>query len=215
MRGGMGAALRRGRIFGASFLFAVICTGLMGVPIAAGQGPADAGAFLSDLSKRAMAELNQPDLAEEEKQRRFRVLLHQGFDVEAIARFVLGRYWRRASEVERQEFLKIFEDSMVFRFLPVLGDFAGNLLEIGTVRPFGQVPDFFSVESELIRKEGPPVRVDWRVHKGSQGYRILDILAEGVSVAVTLRAEYGSVLKQNGGSITALNSTLRDKIAGL
>lgn len=215
MLDGMGAAARIGRVVAVSLFFAAMIVAGLGTRAPAAQSPGDAGTFLSDLSKEAMVQLTEPGLSEDEKQRRFRALLNQGFDVEAIARFVLGRYWRQASESERRDFLKVFEDSMVFRFLPILGDYTGDVLQVGNVRPFGQTRDMYSVESELLRREGPPVRVDWRIHKGAAGYQVLDILAEGVSVAVTLRAEYSSVLKQNGGSVAALSQALRDKIAGL
>lgn len=179
------------------------------------QDFADAGAFLADLSRQATDKLNESGLSEDEKQRRFRALLNEGFDVEAIGRFVLGRYWRGASESEQQEFLGTFEDMLVFRFLPVLGDYTGDTLMVDKVRSFAEASSIYSVESELKRKSGPPVRLDWRVHKGDAGYRILDVVAEGVSVAVTLRSEYNSVLKQNGGSVSELNAALRKMAAGL
>ena len=181
----------------------------------AAEMTADAASFLSELSQRAVAELTEDGLAEDEKQRRFRRLLNEGFDVPAIARFVLGRYWRSASEAERKDFLQTFEDSMVFRFLPILGDYAGETLEVRKVRPFGKTDNVFDVESQLNRREGPPVGINWRVHKNAEGFQILDVLAEGVSVAVTLRSEYRSVLKRHGGKVSALNRILRDKIAGL
>ena len=210
--GKLGLVPRMGR---AVFL---VLTVMMAVELCAypsfSQASGDAGAFLSEFSKRAMAELNEPGLSEAEKQVRFRALLNEGFDVEAIARFVLGRYWRSASDAERQEFVHIFEDSMVYRFLPLLGDYAGDVLQVQNVRPFGDEPGLFNVESELRRRDGPPIRITWRIYKSARGYRVLDVLAEGVSVAVTLRAEYGSVLQQHGGSVTALTKVLREKIAG-
>ena len=215
MPGGIGSSARMGRAIGVTFLCVVMIVAAPGARGIAAQGPADAAAFLADLSAKAVNQLDAPGLADDEKQRRFRLLLNEGFDVKAIARFVLGRYWRGASEQERQEFLNVFEDSMVFRFLPILGDYTGDILAVGTVRPFGQTPGLYSVESELQRREGPPVRVDWRVYKGPTGYRVLDVLAEGVSVAVTLRSEYRSVLKGNSGSVAALNQALRDKMSGL
>lgn len=215
MRSGIGP---RGEI-GLATVRSLVVIGLLTAGLACqptrAEAPADAGAFLAELSSRAMAQLNETGLDEAEKKRRFRALLNEGFDVEAIARFVLGRYWRAAGDAERREFLTVFEDSMVFRFLPVLGDYTGAALAVGQVRPFGQSGHMYSVDSELRRREGPPIKVDWRIHKGASGYRILDILAEGVSVAVTLRAEYNSVLQQNGGKVAALNKALRDKIAGL
>ena len=58
----------------------------------------DAGVFLSQLADRAIVELTEPGIAEAEKERRFRVLVADGFDIPAIGRFVVGKYWRRADQ---------------------------------------------------------------------------------------------------------------------
>src|SRR3546814_13407450 len=44
-------------------------------------------------------------------------------------------------------------------------------------------------------------------------FKILDIVAEGVSMAITLRSEYGAVLKNNGGQLPPLTEALREKVA--
>jgi len=207
------SAVETGRALGIAFVCAALTLTALIAEAPAASG--DAGAFLVEISERAKTELNEPGISKEQKEQRFRTLLHQGFDIEAIGRFILGRYWRVATETERHDFLQVFEDSLVFRFLPVFGEYAANSLRIGKVRAFGKTPDLFNVESELTRPEGPPVRLNWRVYKGANGYRVLDILAEGVSVAVTLRSEYGAVLKQNGGNVATLTQVLRDKFAGL
>src|ERR1700747_3513055 len=70
--------------------------------------PADAVAFMNTLWDRAVEVLNnKTDPAVREA--RFRELFHADFDSPGIARFVLGRYWRTASQEEQQEFVKLFE----------------------------------------------------------------------------------------------------------
>jgi len=71
------------------------------------------------------------------------------------------------------------------------------------------------VETKLLRVEGEPIRVNWRVRKFGDTYKIVDIVAEGVSIAVTLRSEYVSVLKRNGGDVGALTLVLLEKTKGL
>lgn len=178
------------------------------------RGASDAGAFLSELSKRAIAQLTEPGITEAEKERRFRVLLNESFDVPAIGKFVIGRYWAGASAAEQRDFLGAFEDMMVYRFLPVFGEYSGEKLKVGMVRPFATGSSLFNVSGELMRPRGPPVKVDWRVQQTSDGYKIVDMVAEGVSIAVTLRSEYTSVLKGNGGDVGALSRLLKKKVAG-
>lgn len=175
----------------------------------------DAADFLDDLSRRGVQELTEPGLSVAEQERRFRVLIDESFDIPAIGRFVLGRHWHGASQAEQHEFLELFKDLLVRRFLPLFGKYSGEVLAAGTARPFGDRPDLVSVASRILRPQAEAIQVDWRMRRlEAGGYKILDIVAEGVSIAVTLRAEYGSVLKQAGGDVGKLNELLRDKIAG-
>ena len=175
----------------------------------------DAGIFLTDLTDRAVAQLTEPGLGEDEQKKRFRRLLVEAFDLPGIGRFVLGRYWRHADAAQRREFLAAFEDVMLFRFGPMLSQYSGEKFEVGTIRPFRNNPEFISVKSMLRRTEGEAIQVDWRMRKHDGGYKIVDIVAEGVSIAVTMRSEFVSVLKRNNGDVDALTQDLRRKAKGL
>jgi phospholipid transport system substrate-binding protein len=194
----------------AAMLLAVLIAGQ-----ARAQAVQDAGRFLADLTDRAVDELTEPGLSDDEQELRFRSLIGDGFDIPAIGRFVLGRYWRRASEEEQTAFLAAFEDMIVHRFLPLFAEYSGDKISIGVARPFKSNSNFISVSSKLLRDEGETVRIDWRVRRRDDGFRIVDIVAEGISIAVTLRSEYTSVLKQNGGDVGALARKLRAVIEAL
>ncbi len=171
--------------------------------------------LLTDLTDRTVVQLTEPGLAEAEQKLRFRSLLNEAFDLPAISRFVLGRYWRRADAAQRSDFLGAFEEMMLHRFLPLFSGFSSDKFEIGPSRAYKNKPDFVSVETTLQRAKGEPIHVTWRVRKDGEGYKIVDIVAEGVSIAVTLRSEYVSVLKRNGGDVDALTRVLLDKVEGL
>jgi len=188
---------------------------LVATLIAPVRAAPEAGQFLSDLSNRAIARMTEPGLSETEKKQRFGALVDEGFDIPTIGKFVLGRYWRGTSPVERQEFLATFKDMMVSRFLPVFDDYSGEHLKVGVARPFAEGTNIVSVSSELARSQGEPVKIDWRLlRQPDGGYKIVDIIAEGVSIAVTLRSEYTAALKNNNGNVAELTRILRKKITG-
>src|SRR3546814_21052071 len=62
---------------------------------------------------------------------RSRQLYNENFDVPAIGRFVIGRYWRTASPADQKAFLKVFEDAMVQRFLPLLAENSSESFQVG------------------------------------------------------------------------------------
>jgi phospholipid transport system substrate-binding protein len=211
---GLSMVTRQNRRPAAAVLAVMLLAALIGGQARA-QAAQDAGRFLTELTDRAVDQLTEPGLSNDEQERRFRSLIGEGFDIPAIGRFVLGRYWRRASEAEQAAFLATFEDLIVHRFLPLFAEYSGGKIRVGVARPFTNNPDFVSVSSKLLRDEGEPIHIDWRVRRGDDGYRIVDIVAEGISIAVTLRSEYTSVLKQSGGDIGALMRKLRAMIETL
>src|ERR1700746_3802696 len=108
-------------------LFLLFATGSMAAPPMV--NPADAVAFMNRLWERAVEVLNNktdPALREAH----FRELFHTDFDCPGIARFVLGRYWRSASAEEQQEFVKLFEDYVVFVYATRLSNFGGEALKV-------------------------------------------------------------------------------------
>ncbi|WP_299626461.1 phospholipid-binding protein MlaC [Pelagibius sp.] len=173
-----------------------------------------AAQFLSDLQERAAAELSDGSISDDVKEERFRSLFNQSFDVPAIGRFVLGRYWRGASPQDRDAFLNVFEDVIVQRFLPLLTENTDRRFVIGTITPIKDRDDMAFINSQVPRAEGEPYKVSWRVREKEGRFKILDIRAEGVSMAQTLRSEYGTVIKRNGGKLNALTEALREKVAG-
>jgi phospholipid transport system substrate-binding protein len=202
-----------GKVRGSAFL--ALGLALVAVLIGPVRAAPEAGQFLSNLSDRAIARMTEPDLSVAEKKRRFGALVDEGFDIPAIGKFVLGRYWRDTSPAEQQEFLATFKDMMVSRFQPVFDDYSGERLKVGIARPFAEGTRIVSVSSELAQAKGEPFKVDWRLlQQPDGGYKIVDIIAEGVSIAVTLRSEYTAALKNNNGNVAELMRILREKIAG-
>jgi phospholipid transport system substrate-binding protein len=196
---------------------AVLALGLFGAatPVSAAEPLADdAVAYMKDLSQRALDLLTVADIPEEERESRFRALFRESIDVPTTAKFVLGRYWRTASDDQRQRFTKLFEDFVVIVYLKHFRDYTGEKLEVfgGRVNEKGNGA---IVDSEIILTEGPPIRVSWAVQRQDGGLRIVDIIAEGVSLAITHRSEFGAVIRANGGKVDALINALQTKTASL
>jgi phospholipid transport system substrate-binding protein len=169
-----------------------------------------AGAFLISLTDRAMADLADESIPVDERKVRFRHLFKDNFDIPAIGRFVLGRYWRAADDAAREEFLSVFEDVMVDRFAPQFSGYAGTKFQIGVIREVKE-DDQLMVSSTVAPPNSEVVQVDWRLRNRDGGFKVLDVVAQGVSMALTLRSEYGSVLKNSGGKIDDLIALLRER----
>jgi len=172
-----------------------------------------AATFLAALQEKAASRLGDNSISAKEKEENFRKLFNENFDVPAIGQFVIGRYWRNASEADRKAFLAVFEDAMVQRFLPLLAENSSERFQIGTVTRDGNNENMALIDSRINRQEGEPYQVRWRVRESNGDFKILDIVAEGVSMAITYRSEYSAVLKSNGGQLPPLTDALREKVA--
>lgn len=210
----LSAALAQPRsLYRVAFLVAAVVLMALAGSGAHAANPPDAGAFLADLNHRVGEQLAATDIAPEERERRFGALLKQTFNIEIIGRFVLGRYWRRASDEERKAFIEAFQRAIVHRFLPLLTEYSGGQLSVGRIRPDPRNPALSTVTSRLLRPQGEPVRVEWRIRHEDGRYRIVDVVAEGVSIAITLRSEYSSFIRRHGGDVGALTESLRQRVA--
>jgi phospholipid transport system substrate-binding protein len=172
--------------------------------------PADAIAFMNQLWTRAVEVLNnKADPAV--MQARFRELFDRDFDCPGIARFVLGRYWRNASEEEQQEFVRLFEDYVVFVYTARLSNFGGEAFKVRGSRSDG---DGVIVSTDVISPGGTsPLRIDWRLVTDNGAYKISDVIVEGVSMMVTQRSEFASVVQRNAGQLRGLLAMMREKTA--
>ena len=83
-------------------------------------------------------------------------------------------------------------------------------LKITGSRPEGDTDGI--VSSQIIRPDAPPVAVDWRVRQRGDSLKVIDVAVEGVSMSVTQRSEFASVIQRGGGQIESLLQTLRQRV---
>jgi phospholipid transport system substrate-binding protein len=192
------------------FLAAVLFALGIVVPRPAAASGQEAAQFLETLSRQAVEELQNEDLPVEKREQRFRELLNEAFDIQAISQFVLGRYWRVASEEEKQRFIQVLEDVVVQRFMPFFTDYEGEGVAVRQTI----VDEKNNLITVITTTEfnGEQVRLDWRLRPRGDSYKIVDVVAEGASLVITYRSEYGAFIKQNGGRVTALIDDLQAKV---
>ena len=194
--------IRRSGLVGALFLGLLL---LLPGP----AGAQDARAFVNTLGQQAIQVLG-PSVAPAQRVARFRELFRNDFDVPGIGQFVLGRYWRSATPQEQQEFLQLFQEYIVRAYSSRLGEYGGEPFRVTGARQSG---DETIVTSEIVRGSGGRIQVDWYLIGGPGGYKITDVYVGGVSMKVTQRDEFGSVIQRNGGHLSALNAQLQQKLA--
>jgi phospholipid transport system substrate-binding protein len=165
---------------------------------AAHAAPDDAAGFVRVLIDRAIEVLKLPSSETAQREQGFRELLQANFDLPLITRLVVGRHWRQASADQQAAFTDVFEEHIVKVYTSQLGVYEDEKVELRNV--VARTDRDTIVSTEVVRKEDPPLRLDWLVREEDGGgtYKIIDVAAEGVSMMTTKRSEFSSVIAREG-----------------
>lgn len=171
-------------------------------------GP-EARNFIDDMAMRGIGFLADENLPIDRKKVAFKKLLEDSFDMNTLGRFALGRYWRVATPQQRQEYQTLFRKMVVEVYAARFEDYKGQTFETKNFRTDGKRDVI--VTSHIIPQSGTTIQVDWRVRYKDGKYKVVDIIVEGVSMAVTQRADFSAVIQRGGGDIETLLAHLKEK----
>jgi phospholipid transport system substrate-binding protein len=144
------------------------------------------------------------------RRQRLQPLIDRVVDIDGAARFCLGRFWRLATPVQRQEYVRLFHGVLMNAILSRVGDYENNEVRVNIDRPERQ-DGAVRVPTVVERSGSPPVRVIWVVSDDSANPRIVDVMAEGISLRLTTRSDYNAFLNRHSDSVDALIDALRQQ----
>lgn len=176
--------------------------------------PEVATALINGMASDAISTLSAPGRTDAQIQAKFRQILQQNFDLPGIGRFVLGRYWRIATPAQQSEYLRLFGDYIVGIYANRFKQYSGETVSVIGTRQDG---DSTVVASRInLTKGAQPVLVEWRVEMDPDGLpRVHDVIIEQVSMGLTQRSEFASLIQNNGGLVESLLAVLRQKTGQL
>ncbi len=170
--------------------------------------------FVQSLADQAVTALTADGITTDMRRKQFRDVMRQNFAIDSIARFALGRYWRKASESQRLEYLKLFEDLIVMTWADQFSTYEGEKLKVED--SLDAASNQSRVKVVIVRSiwsidKQTKIHVDWRVASQGNIYKVTDVMIEGISIARTKRDEFSSVIRRNNNEISAFLKTLREK----
>ena len=180
-------------------------------PLTSARAAGEASAVVTDFGDHMLRMLNNSQLSPADRQKQFGALLDKDFDFATIGRFVLGRYWASATDQEKQEFAPVFRDYVVQSYSVRFGEFGGAAFKVTGERP--ESPTSTIVSTSVTQKNNPsPAKVDWRVSSGSGAPKITEVIVDGISMSLTHRQEFASLIERQGGGVAGLIAQLKSKI---
>lgn len=173
------------------------------------QPAAQAVAFVKSTSDQLVAIVNSPD-SPPEKRRRLQPVIESTVDVDDIARFCLGRFWRIATPDQQTQYMALFHDLLLTEIAGHFGEYQGVRVSMGLART--------SADTEIVittveRPKNPATQVDWVIATNTGSPKIVDLLAEGTSLRLTQSADFTAYLARHQYNIHELVDGMRQRVA--
>lgn len=167
--------------------------------------------FIESLGQEVLTKIADKKINDKDREKNFRKLYGRAFDNTYISRFVLGRHWKKIDKKTKKEFVKSFNDYLITAYAPKFKGWAGKFETIDS-----QIENnMYVVSMRLITNSTPPssLLLDWRMTvTKDKKFKILDVNIDGVSMLVTQRAEFSSVIKNNPLGVRGLIEQMKKKI---
>lgn len=164
--------------------------------------------FIDNMAQKGLGFLADDSIDGEQKKREFAKLLNDTFDMKTIGRFSLGRYWRVSTAEQRREYLDLFNDMVIQVYSDRFSEYSGQTFETSGHRRESEKD---TIVTSYVSDDKTKVQVDWRVRHKNGHYKVVDVMVEGVSMSMTQRSDFSSVIQRGGGNVSVLLDHLRNQ----
>lgn len=177
----------------------IIAVCLIVAPLTSGANATQEGAqsFIKNVSQQAIGMITSNKNNETLKEAQLIHLFEKSVDTKWIAKFAMGRYWNDATDLQKEQYIKLHKQFLVNSYVPKFRKYTNQ--KIALKKTYDEGENEYLIETEILQKEGPAIKVDYKVRKDAENkYMIYDVVAEGVSLITTQRSEFGSILSRKG-----------------
>ena len=158
--------------------------------------PREAEAFIQVIADKTLTVLDDIRLNQEERDAQFHALLADGFEIDYMAKLVLGHNRRNATVEEMAGFQEVFPDYIISIYAKRLAKYGDERFYVTGSIPAGK-KDIY-VQSEVTRRGRDPFSALWRVRLINGELRIIDLKIAGISMLQTQRDEFSSRINAVG-----------------
>ena len=126
-------------------------------------------------------------------------------DIITASKWVMGKYWRTASQEQKVGFIREFRTLLVRFYSSALAEYLDtskevldeNIIHYFPLRNAAEDKDV-TVRAEVRPKTGAPVPINYSMHLTDKGWKVYDVSVEGVSVITTYKNNFANEIKQKG-----------------
>jgi phospholipid transport system substrate-binding protein len=123
-------------------------------------------------------------------------VITESFDTPVIAKVILSRYWKDLTPQQHEDFIRLFNQQTVATYASRFDSFNNDVFRTISVKQLkkGRI----LVRTEIRSGSESPVKLDYLMHKNNEQWLIISVIADGVNDLSLKRAEYSTVIKENG-----------------
>ena len=132
--------------------------------------------------------------------------INNNFAGSGIAKFVAGKSWNRASKDTKLEYVKLFKRHLALNIASMMQGYSNQNYEL-TNSNYDEKNKVSLIDMEVYSDTGS-IQVTWRVKKSKDRYFVIDLLVADISLVVTKRSEFNSMLKTVDYNLDQFNEKL-------
>jgi phospholipid transport system substrate-binding protein len=180
-------------------------------PAGAPTVPAEPAEVVAALHEGIVAAAADPDRTVEQRYAELEPLVERTHDLPYIAELSIRRHWAGLADEQRQRFLAAFSRLSVMTYASRFATVTAETFEVLGSENAGS--GRVQVHAAIHRADDPDVSLDYQLHEVDGAWKIINILADGVSDLALKRAEYARVL--GSGTIDDLITELESQTEDL
>ena len=135
--------------------------------------------------------------------------INSNFAGAGIAKFVTGISWSSASKEVKKEYIKLFKRHLALNIASLMLGYSNQEYEL--INSDYDEKNKVSLIDMIIKHGTGDLLVTWRVKKSKNRYFIIDLLVADISLVVTKRSEFNSMLKKVNNNLNDFNDILRSQ----
>ena len=176
------------------FLAYLICLNLQATPISAEDTVRETTISVLERlnSERTRLEDNPMYIKEIVKE----IIIPQ-FDFDKMAELVMEDYWNLLDSNKKTCFTHAFKNLLVERYAYVLLSYDNHTISYEPAKPIGEL-GYVSVRQIITREGALPLPVDYPMHKTESGWRVVDLVIDGISLVKSYKNMFSIDAKIRG-----------------
>ena len=135
-----------------------------------------------------------------------KVLPH--FDFARMTRLAVGRNWQQANDAQKEALTKEFRTLLVRTYSSSISAYRNQTIEVKPAK-IAAADKEATVRTAVLQQGGPPIPIDYSMEKEASGWKVYDVVIDGVSLVTTYRGSFNDQIQKGG--IDGLVKTLQDR----